>query len=85
MRLAGIPVDQDGLEVLGDSRKGCSRGGRLQRRPPFRAPAGLGLKDLCVFNVKKETKKGEENEYWHAARMVEGKARNVYVVSCKGK
>ena len=36
------------------------------------------VEDLSVFRVKKETKKGKEHEYWHAAWMVEGKVRNVY-------
>ena len=29
------------------------------------------VEDLSVFRVKKETKKGKEHEYWHAAWMVE--------------
>jgi hypothetical protein len=41
------------------------------------------VEDLSVFRVKKETKKGKEHEYWHAAWMVEGKVRNVYLGSCK--
>ncbi len=41
------------------------------------------MEDLSVFRVKKETKKGKEHEYWHAAWMVEGKTHNVYLGSCK--
>jgi len=33
--------------------------------------------------VTKETEKGKEHEHWHAAWMVEGKVRNVYLGSCK--
>jgi len=32
-----------------------------------------------VFRVKKEGKNGKVHEYWHAAWMVEGKTRNVYL------
>ena len=41
------------------------------------------MEDISVFKAKKETKKGKEHEYWHAAWMVEGKTRNVYLGSCK--
>ncbi len=41
------------------------------------------VEDLSVFRVKKEMKKGKEHEYWHAAWMVGGKTRNVYLGSCK--
>lgn len=41
------------------------------------------LEDLSVFKVKKEMKKGREHEYWHAAWVVDGKTRNVYLGSCK--
>jgi hypothetical protein len=41
------------------------------------------VEDLSVFRVKKETKTGKEHEYWHAAWMVGGKTRNVYLGSCK--
>jgi hypothetical protein len=36
------------------------------------------VEDLSVFRVKKETKRGKEHEYLHAAWMVGGKTRNVY-------
>ncbi len=41
------------------------------------------LEDLSVFVVKKDMKKGKEHEYWHAAWVIEGKTRNVYLGSCK--
>lgn len=33
--------------------------------------------------MKKANKKGKEHEYWHAAWMIDGKTRNVYLGSCK--
>lgn len=41
------------------------------------------LEDLSVFKVKKGMKKGKEHEYWHAAWVIYGKTRNVYLGSCK--
>jgi hypothetical protein len=41
------------------------------------------LEDLSVFKAKKEMKKGKEHEYWHAAWVIDGKTRNVYLGSCK--
>jgi len=75
----------DGLEDLGDLKE------RLrERREAAKAEAAAlhssgqaRVEDLSVFRVKKETKKGKEHEYWHAAWMVEDKVRNVYLGSCK--
>ncbi len=41
------------------------------------------VEDLSVFRVKKETKKGKKHEYWHAAWMIDGNVRNMYLGSCK--
>ncbi len=41
------------------------------------------LEDLSAFKVKKEMKKGKGHEYWHAAWVVGGRTRNVYLGSCK--
>jgi hypothetical protein len=75
----------DGLEDLGDLKE------RLrERREAAKAEAAAlqtsgraRVEDLSVFRVRKETKKGKEHEYWHAAWMIEGKVRNVYLGSCK--
>jgi hypothetical protein len=75
----------EGLENLGDLKA------RLRERRETAKAEAAALKssgrarveDLSVFRVKKETKKGKEHEYWHAAWMVEGKVRNVYLGSCK--
>jgi len=78
-------ADLDGLEELADLRA------RLRERREATKAEAAALKssgrarveDLSVFRVMKETKKGKEHEYWHAAWMVEGKTRNVYLGSCK--
>jgi hypothetical protein len=75
----------EGLENLGDLKA------RLRERREAAKAEAAALKssgrarveDLSVFRVKKETKKGREHEYWHAAWMVGGKTRNVYLGSCK--
>jgi len=78
-------VDLEGLEDLADIRVQL-REGREAARAEAAALHSSGrarVEDLSVFRVKKETKKGKEHEYWHAAWMVEGKVRNVYLGSCK--
>jgi hypothetical protein len=75
----------EGLENLGDLKA------RLrERREAAKAEAAAlkhsgrtRIEDLSVFRVKKETKKGKEHEYWHAAWVVDGKTRNVYLGCCK--
>jgi len=75
----------DGLEDLGDLKERL-REKREAAKAEAAALASSGrarVEDLSVFRVKKETKKGKEHEYWHAAWMIEGKVRNVYLGSCK--
>jgi hypothetical protein len=75
----------EGLENLGDL-KAKLRDRREAAKAEAAALANSGrarVEDLSVFRVKKETKKGREHEYWHAAWMVGGKTRNVYLGSCK--
>jgi hypothetical protein len=75
----------EGLENLGDLKA------RLRERREAAKAEAAALKssgqarveDLSVFRVKRETKRGREHEYWHAAWMVGGKTRNVYLGSCK--
>jgi hypothetical protein len=75
----------DGLEDLGDLKERL----RVRREAAKAEAAALAnsgrarVEDLSVFRVKKETKKGKEHEYWHAAWMIEGKVRNVYLGSSK--
>jgi len=75
----------DGLEDWGDLKEKL-RERREAARAEAAALANSGqarVEDLSVFRVKKETKKGKGHEYWHAAWMIEGKVRNVYLGSCK--
>jgi hypothetical protein len=75
----------DGLEDL-EALKERLRERREAAKTEAAALANSGrarVEDLSVFRVKKETKKGKEHEYWHAAWMVGGKTRNVYLWSCK--
>jgi hypothetical protein len=78
-------TELEGLENLADLRARL-----LEKRETANAEAAAlansgraRVEDLSVFRVKKETKKGKEHEYWHAAWMIEGKTRNVYLGSCK--
>ena len=75
----------EGLEELGEL-KARLRERREAAKAEAAALASSGrarVEDLSVFRVKKETKRGKEHEYWHAAWMIEGKTRNVYLGSCK--
>ena len=78
-------TELEGLEDL-EALKARLRERREAAKDEAAALANSGrarVEDLSVFRVKKETKKGREHEYWHAAWMVGGKTRNVYLGSCK--
>ncbi len=75
----------EGLGELGDLKA------RLQERQEatqveaavLQSSGRARLEDLSVFKIKKEMKKGKEHEYWHAAWVIDGRTRNVYLGSCK--
>ena len=75
----------EGLEDLADIRARLreKREAAKAEAAALQSSGRARVEDLSVFRVKKETKKGKEHEYWHAAWMIEGKVRNVYLGSSK--
>ena len=78
-------TELEGLEDLGElkARLREKREAAKAEAAALKSSGRARVEDLSVFRVKKETKKGKEHEYWHAAWMIEGKTRNVYLGSCK--
>jgi hypothetical protein len=75
----------EGLGDLGDLKERLreKREAAKAEAAALQSSGQARVEDLSVFRVKKETKKGKEHEYWHAAWMIEGKVRNVYLGSSK--